>query len=242
MLNISLYGNDSLFLTELQRDLSAKLESAMQGVCRFQCLSFLQTSLYEHLGAPPDLCVVDLREDPDEAMDFVRRLRRNAGTEVMVVAPSPDWAMEAYDADVMSYLLSPPNSSRMAEIILRRFAQRFQPQSLQFPFRTASGTQVLAAEHIVYVEYSDHRLLIHTDSEERFSTTTMRFSFAKATEGLLADPRFVRTHAFFLINIMHIASLGQYTITMDTGVTVPISHAKKSEVSKRFRQFFNGEK
>ncbi len=241
MLDISLYSNDSFFLAELRRDLSAKLERTMQGACRFQSLSLLQTSLYDRLDSPPDLCVVDLRDDPEEAMAFVRRLRRNAGTEIMVIASAPDWAMAAYDADVMSYLLWPPDVSRMAELVLRRFAQRFQPQPLQFSFRTASGTQVLAAEHIIYVEYSDHRLLIYTDSGKRFSTTAMRLSFGKATEQLLADPRFVRTHASFLINIMHVSSFGQYTVTMDTGVTVPISHAKKAEVNGRFRRFFGRE-
>lgn len=69
----------------------------------------------------------------------------------------------------------------------------------------------------------------------------MRLSFGKAAEQLLSDPRFVRTHASFLINIMHVTSFGQYAVTMDTGVTVPISHAKKAEVNKRFRQFFNKE-
>lgn len=241
MLDISLYSNDSFFLAEMQRDLSASLESAMQGSCRFRSFSLLQTSLYEHMDSPPDLCVVDLRDDPEEAMAFIRRLHRSTGTEIMVVAPTPEWAMAAYDADVMSYLLDPPNISRMAELVLRRFAQRFRPQPLQFSFRTAFGTQVLAAEHISYVEYSDHRLLIHTASGKQFSTTTMRLSFGKAAEQLLSDPRFVRTHASFLINIMHVTSFGQYAVTMDTGVTVPISHAKKAEVNKRFRQFFNKE-
>lgn len=72
MLDISLYSNDSFFLAEMQRDLSASLESAMQGSCRFRSFSLLQTSLYEHMDSPPDLCVVDLRDDPEEAMAFIR--------------------------------------------------------------------------------------------------------------------------------------------------------------------------
>lgn len=238
MLDISIYSNDSFFLAEIPRGLTAQLEGYARDSCRFRPFSMAQTSLYENLGSPPDLCIVDIRDDPRQAMAFVRRLRRNAGTEVMVVAADPDWAMEAYDADVMSYLLDPPDIRRAAEIILRRFAQKFQPKSLQFSFRTSSGTHVMAAEHIAYVEYSDHRLLIHTDSGRQIATSTMRMSFGEATAQLLDDPRFVRTHASFLINIMHVTQFGQYAVTMDTGVIVPISHAKKAEVRKRFTAFF----
>lgn len=235
MLEISLYSGDSFFLEELSRGLSAYMGES----CRFRKLSLFQISLYESLDAPPDLCVVDLREDPRQGMEFVRRLRRNAGTEVIVVAPGPEWAMEAYDADVMSYLLDPPDLERAAKLILRRFSQRFPPQEAHFSFRTASGSQILAAERIVYVEYSDHRLLIHTDLGREIATTTMRSSFGDSAAQLLADRRFVRTHASFLVNIMHISQFGRYVLTMDTGASVPVSHARWPEVRRHFNSFFN---
>ncbi len=238
MLEISLYSNDSLFLEDFSRELSARLGGYAGESCRFKKLSLTQLSLYENLDAPPDLCVVDLREDPRQGLDFVRRLRRGAGTEVMVVAPGPDWAMEAYDADVLSYFLDPPDLERAARLILRRFAQRLPVQEAHFSFRTPSGAQVLAAERIVYVEYSEHRLLIHTDLGQRITTTTMRSSFGDSAAQLLADRRFIRTHASFLVNIMHIAQFGRYVLTMDSGTTVPVSHARWPEVKRHFNSFF----
>ena len=238
MLDISVYSNDSFFLAEIARGLSAQFEGYAKDSCRFHGFSMAQTSLYENADDPPDLCIVDIREDPEQSMALIRRLRRTAGTEIMVVAKDGSYAMDAYDADVMSYLLDPPDLRRAAELILRRFAQKFQPKSLQFSFRTATGTHVLPAEHISYIEYSDHRLLIYTDAGRRIATSTMRLSFGKAATQLLSDPRFVRTHASFLVNIMHITRFGQYAITMDTGAMVPISHAKKAEVGRRFNEFF----
>ena len=238
MLDISLYSNDSFFLAEISRGLSAQFEGYARDSCRFQSFSMAQTSLFEHTDAPPDLCIVDIRDDPEQSMELIRRLRRTAGTEIIVVAKDGRYAMAAYDADVMSYLLDPPDLRRAAELILRRFAQKFQPKSMQFSFRTSGGTHVLPAEHISYIEYSDHRLLIYTDSGRRIATSTMRLPFGKACAQLLDDPRFVRTHASFLVNIMHVTQFGQYAITMDTGAMVPISHAKKAEVGRRFNEFF----
>lgn len=240
MLEIALYGNDSFFLSDFSRELLPRLESSAPGFCRIRQFSMTQLSFYEAEAVPPDLCIVDLRDDPERGLEFVAGLRKKAGTEVMAVAPGPEWAMQAYDADVISYFIDPPDPDRVAALILRRFIHRIEPSQLQFSFRTAEGTQLLAAERIVYVEYSNHRLLIHTDQGRSLTTTTMRASFGEAAARLLEDSRFIRTHASFLVNIMHVTQFGQYVLLMDNGASIPISHAKKAEVKRQFNKFFSG--
>lgn len=241
MLEIALYGNDSFFLSEFSRELLNRLESSAPGLCRIRQLSLVQLSFYEEADAPPDLCIVDIRDDPERGLEFVDDLRKKAGTEVMVIAPGPQWAMQAYDADVVSYFLDPPDISRIVPLILRRFIRNTPSQKLQFSFRTAEGTRLLAADRIVYVEYSSHRLLIHTDQNQSITTTTMRSSFGDAAARLLEDSRFIRTHASFLVNITHVTQFGQYVLLMDNGASIPISHAKKAEVKRQFQKFFEGQ-
>lgn len=242
MLDVVIYSNDSFFLAEFSKLLTAHLGLFAENVCRFRKSGLFQTSLFDDFGPPPDLCIVDIRDDPDRDLEFARKLRKNAATEIMLVASSSQWAMDAYNMDAMSYMLDPPDIPRAAKIILRRFSQWFAPSSAQFSFKTSGGTQLLAAERIVYVEYSDHRMRIHTDLGKRIDTTTMRSSFGDAAAQLLADPRFVRTHASFLVNIMHISQFGKYVVTTDTGVNVPISHARQPDVKRRFTEFFSGGK
>ena len=239
MLNVALYSNDSRFLSEFSRGLARELRGTAGESCRIQKFPLQQTRLFEEGDTPFDLHVVDLRDDPIQGLEQVRALPRGAGAEVMVVASSPEHAMACYDADVMSYLPAPPNLSRAAKIILRRFSHRLEPRESQFSFRTASGMRVLSAGRIVYVEYSDHRLIVYTDLGKKLVTTTMRLSFGEAARQLLEDSRFVRTHASFIVNIMHISEFGQAVLQMDTGVTVPVSHAKRREVKQHFNEFFN---
>ena len=242
MFEIVVCSNDSRFLDAFSKDLTAKLEQYAPQSVQVRGISLIQTSLYD-VDTPPDLYIVELGDEQDRAMEFIERLRLSAKTAVMVIAPGPDWAMRAYNAEVLFYLLSPPDLDRVAELILRRLALRADakgaagPANL-FSFRAASGTQVVSVDRIVYVEYSDHRLLIYLDSGKRLSTTTMRLSFGDATAQLLRDPRFVRTHASFLVNITHVSQFGHYALTMDTGATVPVSHAKKADVKRQFTEFF----
>lgn len=238
MATIALYSNDSLFLEGFSQKLGKELRDRAQASFQFRTFPLSQTSLFTNLDKTPDLCIVDLRDDPDRWMHFAAGLRQNAATEVMVVASSPSYAMAAYNADILSYLLDPPDPGRAAEIILRRFMKNLPAEEIQFTFKTASGVQLLSAQRIVYVEYSDHRMIVYTDYGKKLVTNTMRLSFADAAAQLLADSRFVRTHASFIVNIQHISQFGQAVLMMDTGVSVPISHAKRRDVKEHFQRFF----
>lgn len=235
MVEISLYSNDSRFLTDTARELGARLGEAFH-ITRH---SLIQTSLFDETDTVADLYLVDLRDDPEGNLAFIARLRQNQAMEIMVVAAGPEWAMEAYDLDVLSYFPEPFNVARAAQLILRRFATRVPPPETQFPFRTGSGTILLAADRIAFVEYSDHRLILHTDTEKRITTSTMRSSFGQAAAALLADPRFVRTHASFLVNITHVTRFEGFTLQLDTGASVPVSHARKQEVKRQFNDYFS---
>lgn len=238
MLHTALYSNDSDFLNDFSKELEAQLRAFSQRTCRFYKYSLFQTSLFAKSDVPPDVCIVDIRDDPERDMQFARELPRSANTEIMIIAPNENYAMQAYDADFMSYMVYPPDVSRAAKILLRRFTQRLHSQENQFSFKTASGVRFLSAERIVYVEYSDHRLIIYTDLGKKLVTTTMRLSFGEAAAHLLADSRFVRTHASFIVNILHISEFGQSVLVMDNGVSVPVSHSKRREVKQHFTEFF----
>lgn len=239
MLNIALYGSDPLFLSEFSREIASQLGGGSKEACRFRQFSPFQTTLYREDQPPFDLCVVDIRNDPQRELAFAIELNQTASAEVMVVAPSAEWAMSAYDGDIMSYLLYPPDPQRAARLILRRFFRKLEAEESQFSFKTPSGVRVLGAQRIVYIEYSDHRMLVHTDFGGRLVTNSMRVSFGKAAGRILEDPRFVRTHASFIVNILHISEFGQEVLQMDTGVSVPISHAKRKEVKQQFNRFFS---
>lgn len=239
MITIAVYSNDSRFFGGFAKKLAGEIRAAVPSFCRFRSFPLSQTSLFTDMDKPPALCIVDLRDDPERSLEFAASLRRETSAEVMAVAASPAYAMAAYNADILSYLLDPPDASRAAKLILRRFFQGFQAKGTQFSFRTASGVQVLSSERIVYVEYSNHRLIIHTDMGESLMTNTMRQSFSQAAAQLLETGRFVRTHASFIVNAQHVSEFGRSALLTDIGVAVPISHARRNEVKEHFNRLFN---
>lgn len=241
MLNIALHSSDSAFLSEFSKELAAKLNRPAGEVCRVRRVPLMQTSFFDFFDGddtPDDLCVVDIRDDPERGMEYVCTLRRGAGTEIAVIAPGPEQAMAAYDADVMAYLVAPADAARLARIILRRFAQRLSGPEGQISFRTDAGLQVLPAGRIVYLEYEEHRLIVHNDRGGKQITGTMRASFGDIAAQLQSDPRFVRTHAAYIINIQHVVRFERTRLVMDNGDRVPIAHGRRRAVRECFGRFF----
>lgn len=247
MFDIITYSNDSDFLESFPQKLSAKFAEYAPRLVRVRGRSPAQLSFFSEEETAPDLYLVHLGDDPESVMTWLEERRLTRLAPVMIIAPGDEWAMRAYDAEVQFYQLSPPDMNRISELILRRFALRRKEETLtapaeapeQFAVRTANGTQVIPFSQIIMVEYSGHRLLLHLTGGKRIATTTMRISFGDAAAPLLRDTRFVRTHASFLVNISHVVQFGSYTLTMDSGATVPVSHAKKAEVKRKFSNFYS---
>lgn len=238
MLQIALYSNNSYFLGEFAKMLSSELEEYSPSFFKLHRIAPMQTTLFT-LEAPYDICIADITDDPEEGMDFVRSLRRSATTDVMVIAPGPQWAMAAYDADVIAYYLSPPDVKRLAKVILKRVSRDSAPPELQFSFRTSMGLKLIAAHSILYVEYSDHRLIVHTEDGMSFTTTSMRSPFGEACAALLEDGRFVRTHVSFLVNVQHIEEFHSNRVKLDNGTAIPVSRARYRDAKEQFLYFFS---
>lgn len=241
MLHIALYSNDSQFLNQVPRQISTHLRGFGQDICRYRKYPLFQTSLYEGGDAPRDLCIVDIRDDPERDMAFVRDLTRDASQQVMVLASGPEYAMAAYDADVMAYLLEPFDGARAASLLLRHFSREFHPQENQFSFKTPGGVQALPGKSILYVEYRNHRMLVHTDQGKTLVTSTTRVPFGETAAQLLQDRRFVRTHSGYLVNLLHVTQVRRSSLLLDTGISIPVSRGRSREVKARFRGLFQGE-
>lgn len=191
--------------------------------------------------APRDLCIVDIRDDPERDMAFVRDLTRDASQQVMVLASGPEYAMAAYDADVMAYLVEPFDGARAASLLLRHFSREFHPQENQFSFKTPGGVQGPAGKEHPLCGIPEPSHAGPHRSGKTLVTSTTRMPFGETAAQLLQDRRFVRTHSGYLVNLLHVTQVRRSSLLLDTGISIPVSRGRSREVKARFRGLFQGE-
>lgn len=237
MVNIALYGSNDRLLDELEGKLLENFRFTGTDYYRFQRLSFYQTSLFEGVY---DLFIIDITEHAERGLAFIKDLKMSQGVEVIFIAAKPAFAMDAYDLDGLAYLLTPPDYSRLARIILKRFPPKKNATDGQsVTFNTSEGVRVVNMDRIVYIKYTNHRMNIVLDDGITVTTSSMRISFSAAAKDVLANPDFVRSHASYIVNISHIVEFGSAFITLDSKSLIPVSHAKHSAVKKRILEYFS---
>lgn len=241
MINIALFGNNGRFLDELERGITDNFKPMSHEYLRFQQMSFFQTTLFNDMY---DLFIIDIRESAEKHLAFAKELKSNPDIEIIFISSRPSFAMDAYDLDALAYLLAPQDSSvglnysRLTQIILKRFKAKLPEETESFTFKIAKGVRVVPASSITHIKYEDHRMNVHLVSGEIVVNSTSRVSFSTAAEDVLADPRFVRTHASYIVSISHIVEFGRTNISLDTGINVPISHAKHSVVKQHILDYY----
>jgi two-component system LytT family response regulator len=199
----------------------------------------------------PDLALLDLQMPELDGLGVVRELRREALPLVAFVTAYDDYAVRAFEANAIDYLLKPVEPAR-----LRRTLQRAHERLEHADLRQADATRLAAAvgaieaaapaeplrripvrrrDDIVLVPVDDvaavtadgELLHLATRAGERH-TITYRL---KDLEARLDPAAFVRLSRSALVAIDTIAKVspmpgGTYVVTLRTGQQLPVSRVR----------------
>lgn len=183
-----------------------------------------------------DLLFLDIQMPQITGVEFLKNL--NHPPKVIFTTAYRDYAIEAFELDVIDYLLKPISLLRFSKAI-NRFYQRVN--------ETASSvtdlTQNLPADHLfvkadkklhkvlfnelVYLESYGDYVLVHTEKGK--ITVKERISHL---EEQLPQNRFLRVHRSYIISIDKVSSLLPGLVELGTH-KVPIGRSYKAEVDKR---------
>ncbi|CAB1129750.1 Two component transcriptional regulator, LytTR family [Candidatus Hydrogenisulfobacillus filiaventi] len=195
-----------------------------------------------------DVIFLDVQMPGMSGIDLARRLKRERpDLKVVLVTAYERYAVQAFDAGVVDYLLKPVSAERLKDTISRltgrgagEAASRGEPAGppLTFvPCESGDTTIPVAVDEIVFVTAEHETILVCTQSE-RLPT---RFTLQELAERLPAD-RFFRTHRSFIANIRQVREImpyfnGTYLLKMKDKAHSEVV-VSRSNV-KRLKELFN---
>ncbi|MYM39334.1 LytR/AlgR family response regulator transcription factor [Duganella qianjiadongensis] len=202
----------------------------------------------------PDLLLLDIQMPEVSGLDVAASLPAPAPCVVFVTAYD-DYAIRAFDANAIDYLLKPYDQPRLQRALLRvreRLALRAaastttslddapmpSPVTVQLPAITQllvperSGTRIVKVDQIGWIETADNYVVLHT----AHAAPLMRQTLAGLLEQL--GPRFVRCHRRAAIQLEWVASIvnldkGDGEIILRDGSRVPLSRQYRNELETR---------
>ncbi len=188
----------------------------------------------------PDLLLLDIQMPEVNGLDVAASLPSPAPLVVFVTAYD-EYAIRAFDANAIDYLLKPYDQPRLQRALQRareRLASKVAPapaaplpvHQLLIPER--HGTRVVKVEQIQWIETADNYIILHTTDGAPLMRQTL--------SGLLdkLGPRFIRCHRRAAVQIAWISSIvnlekGDGELLLRDGARVPLSRQYRAEVTAR---------
>jgi DNA-binding LytR/AlgR family response regulator len=175
-----------------------------------------------------DLIFLDIKMPEMDGFDFISSLE--FPPNIIIVSSAEEFALKAFDFNVVDYLLKPVVYSRFCKAIdktIRYFTRKESANSEDQEIFIKKGSSLvkLKLKDIIFVEALENYVTVNTKDEKY----TIHFTM-KAIENQLPSSLFTRVHRSFIINKSMIQAIKENTLDLIVGATV-----KPIPVGKSFR-------
>jgi len=184
-----------------------------------------------------DLLFLDIQMPELSGLEFIRTLTHPP--KVILTTAYRQFAADAFELDVLDYLLKPISFPRFVAGVNRFLDWQTRTKDLAVPqvqiigerrsFYIRKGKEMirLFPDEILYIESLKDYVQIHLGIEKHIYKARI-----SDMEEELTEDQFIRIHKSFLINISRIRSVSPNEINID-GIKIPIGRSYKNLVHKK---------
>jgi two-component system LytT family response regulator len=192
-------------------------------------------ALEEIRGRKPDLVFLDVQMPECDGFDVVEQLGKDLPHAVVFVTAYDQYALKAFEAGALDYLLKPFDNARF-DRALGRAKQRIAlgkeaPRKIdRLVIKGAGQVTFVKISEIDGIEAADYYACLHL----RTKTHLLRRRMSDLEREL--DPTvFCRIHRSSIVNINRIRGLevaedGEYEVTLDTGARLRLSRRYRKQL------------
>ncbi|WRS27882.1 LytTR family DNA-binding domain-containing protein [Oscillospiraceae bacterium MB08-C2-2] len=151
----------------------------------------------------------------------IRRLDRE--TQIIYATTEPQFALQAYAASPINYLVKPINKAQLFNTLTLAISRADLAEEQTFAVKTADSLRIIKLSEIVCCEYSKHAVLFYLSNAEQVQSRTMRENFTEYISLILKDRHFLQCHTSFVVNLRRVERFAKDSFTLSGGKIVPIA-------------------
>lgn len=179
------------------------------------------------------LVFLDIYMEQETGIRLAQHIRKHyPKCQIVFTTASREHALEAFRVRALDYLVKPYTYEELTEAMKRfeevagRFAHFIEVKEGRYQTR-------ILVDDILYTDYSNHYIQIHTTS----CVVRSYMSFTDFAPMLESYPQFLWCYRNCLVNMEHIESLEDRDFLMKNKKRVPISKARKNEVTQAYANY-----
>jgi two-component system, LytTR family, response regulator len=186
----------------------------------------------------PDLLFLDVQMPEYDGFDVLELLGKDVPPALVFVTAYDQYALRAFDAGALDYLLKPFDNARFERTLARakqKIARdKIQPQRLKFlTVKNAAQVTFVRLPEIDWIEAADYYAGLHVGEKVHL----LRRSISELEQDL--DPaQFCRIHRSSIVNLNRVRGLklnqeGEYSVLLEGGVMLRLSRRYRKQLQSR---------
>jgi two-component system LytT family response regulator len=186
----------------------------------------------------PDLLYLDVQMPECDGFDVIELLGRDVPPAVIFVTAFDEYAVRAFEAGALDYLLKPFDDARFNKALARAkeklaLQRPRSPEIERLIIKSAGRVLVIKVQDVDWIEAANYYVLLHVGS----STHLLRRSLTEL-EGSLGSDTFCRVHRSTLVNLRRVSGIefdgaGEYEVLLDSGARLKLSRRYRQELKRR---------
>jgi two-component system, LytTR family, response regulator len=187
----------------------------------------------------PDLVFLDIQMPECTGFDVLEQLGSRLTSEIVFVTAHDTYALQAFEAGALDYLLKPFADERF-EVTLRRIKSRMVLRDLPTPdrrlfIRSVGRISIVHIDDIDWIEAADYYACLHVGAATHLVRKTIN-----ELEHELDSSTFCRIHRSSIVNVRRIETLalnegGEYDVVLQDGHKLRLSRGYRQRLQARLK-------
>jgi len=193
-----------------------------------------QSAIEEIRRLTPDLVFLDVQMPECDGFDVLELLGSDAPSTIIFVTAHNEYALHAFDAGALDYLLKPFDDARFHRALARAkeklalyaVQQRTKPKRLII--KSPGQVLFLNVAEIDWIEAADYYACVHVGDQTHIMRRTLQ-----ELERDLGEDQFIRLHRSTIVNLERVRGL---ELQSDGESAVILTSGARLRLSRRFRK------
>jgi two-component system LytT family response regulator len=194
-------------------------------------------ALIQIRGLKPDLVFLDVQMPDCDGFDVLEQLGRELPPAIVFVTAYDQYALRAFEAGALDYLLKPFDDARFSRALDRakqQIARKQDQRKLDRIVVKSTGQIVFVrVAEIDWIEAADYYACLHVGTKSHL----LRRTLAELEQEL--DPEmFCRIHRSAIVNLERVRGLklsqdGEYEVLLETGAQLRLSRRYRKQLQEK---------
>jgi len=183
----------------------------------------------------PDIVFLDVQMPGCDGFDVLEQLGAATPKAVIFVTAYDRYALKAFEAEALDYLLKPFDDARFRRVLERAKAtvRDHHPRPFRLMIKSAGRVTILGTEEIDWIEAADYYACLHVSGK----THLIRKSLADL-EAELEPFLFCRIHRSAIVNLERVAGMqldanGEYEVLLRDGARLRLSRTYRETLQTK---------